>query len=193
MNISVVNILDLIKTAGKDFVCKKLSSFSCPKNPEIEDFIKNKAIDFALMKISVTYLLVDDARNVIAYFTLAHKAVEISTENLSSTTKKRLEKFAKINSENTFFTSSAFLIAQFGKNFSDGLNESISGIQLMDYVFSILEKAQHLVGGGLVSLECEEKSELLDFYTNSRNGFKIFGKRFSNSENVKYIQLLRFF
>ena len=63
----------------------------------------------------------------------------------------------------------------------------------MDYVFSILEKAQYLVGGGLVFLECEGKPELLDFYTNSRNNFKVFGERFSDSENVKYIQLLRFF
>ena len=63
----------------------------------------------------------------------------------------------------------------------------------MDYVFSILEKAQHLVGCGLVFLECEEKSELLQFYTNTKNNFKIFGERYSESEKLKYIQLLRFF
>lgn len=193
MNISIVNILDFIATAGIEFVQNFLQSFSCSKNPEIEDFIRNKAVDFALKKISVTYLLVDDERNILAYFSLTHKVVEIGTENLSNTTKKRLEKFSTLNSSRSCFSASAFLIAQFGKNFTAGLNESISGIQLMDYVFSILTKAQHLVGGGLVFLECEEKSELLDFYTNSKNNFKIFGQRFSESEKVKYIQLLRFF
>lgn len=193
MNFSLVNILDFINAVGKDLVQAILENFSCPKNPEIEDFLKTKAIDFALKKISVTYLIVDDEGNIVAYFALAHKVVEIETTDLSNTTKKRLERFSTLNSEKNCFSSSAFLIAQFGKNFRNGLNESISGIQLMDYVFSILEKAQHLVGGGLVFLECEEKSELLQFYTNTKNSFKIFGERYSESEKLKYIRLLRFF
>lgn len=193
MNFSLVNILDFVNSAGKDVAQNLLQTFSCPKNSEIENFIKNKAIDFALKKISVTYLLVDDEKNIAAYFTLAHKVVEISADGLSNTTKGRLERFSSLNSKKNCFSASAFLIAQFGKNFKDGLNESISGIHLMDYVFSILEKAQHLVGGGLAFLECEEKSELLDFYTNSKNNFKIFGERYSNSERINYKQLLRFF
>ena len=193
MSFSIINILDFIDTAGKDVAQEILQAFSCTKNPEIEQFIKTKAVDFALKKISVTYLLIDEEKNIVAYFTLAHKVVEIGTEGLSNTTKKRLERFSTLNSENDCFSASTFLIAQFGKNFKDGLNESISGIQLMDYVFSILERAQHLVGGGMVFLECEEKSELLAFYTNSKNNFKIFGERYSEQEKVKYIQLLRFF
>ncbi len=43
----VINILDLIDIGGRAVIERKLATFSSPKNPEIEDFIKNKAINFA--------------------------------------------------------------------------------------------------------------------------------------------------
>ena len=49
---STVNILDMIDAIGEDEVKYILSDFSCPKNVEIEDFVKNKAVDFAKRKIS---------------------------------------------------------------------------------------------------------------------------------------------
>ena len=42
-------------------------------------------------------------------------------------------------------------------------------------------------------LECEDKAGLLNFYQNEHNNFKIYGERFSDSDQVRYIQLLRFF
>ncbi len=48
----VVNILDLIDMGGSEVLALKLAAFSSPKNPEIEDFIRNKAISFATGKSS---------------------------------------------------------------------------------------------------------------------------------------------
>ena len=62
----------------------------------------------------------------------------------------------------------------------------------MDDVFSILSEVQHLIGGEVVFLECEEKEKLLEFYKNDNNRFKQYGERISNKENKKYLQLLRF-
>ena len=52
---------------------------------------------------------------------------------------------------------------------------------------------QHRIGGGVVYLECEDKPQLLEFYQNKDNRFKIFGERESDVDHTKYIQLIRFF
>ena len=69
----------------------------------------------------------------------------------------------------------------------------LTGNRLMDYVFEVLTRVQHEIGGGLIFLECEEKPELLSFYQNEENRFKPFGERYSELDHVKYIQLLRLF
>ena len=58
---------------------------------------------------------------------------------------------------------------------------------------SVLETVQREVGGGIVYLECEDKPQLLSFYQNPQNAFRIFGERYSDVDNTKYIQLLRVF
>ena len=55
-----VNILDMIDAIGEDALISILSDFSCPKNLEIETFIKNKAIEFAKKKPSITYFVIDN-------------------------------------------------------------------------------------------------------------------------------------
>lgn len=50
---TVMNILDLIDSVGENEVRKGLSDFLCPQNVEIENFIRNNAIDFAKRKLSI--------------------------------------------------------------------------------------------------------------------------------------------
>ena len=45
----------------------------------------------------------------------------------------------------------------------------------------------------IVFLESEDNEKLLSFYQNERNCLKLYGERFSEKENKKYLQLLRFF
>ncbi len=42
-----VNIQDMLKAIGEEELTKLLSDFSCPLNLEVEDFVRNKALDFA--------------------------------------------------------------------------------------------------------------------------------------------------
>jgi len=188
---SVINILDLEEQIGIESLNVLISEFSCKKNSEIEIFVKENALEFAHRKLSVTYFVFDDD-NLEAIFTLAHKALEISTENLSKTVVKQIKKY--VQSESSYLTVSAFLIAQFGRNdISYSFENYLNGNDLMEYTFAVLEKIQHEIGGGIVYLECEDNQKLLDFYENEHNHFRKFGERFSNVENKKYIQLLRFF
>ena len=64
---------------------------------------------------------------------------------------------------------------------------------MMDFCFDVLEYVQKQVGGGVVYLECEDKKELLDFYQNNHNLFRVYGKRYSDVEKVNYLQLIKFF
>ena len=130
----VINILDILEDgnenlvpSGLDRVQGMISTFHCEKNSEIERFLHNNAIDFARKRQAITYFVLDENDDLLAYFALTHKA------------------------------------------------------------------AQHLVGGGIVYLECEDVPKLLGFYANDANRFREFGLRDSRSEGIIYRQLLRLF
>lgn len=191
MELKVVNILDLIDVIGEDETKNILSVFICQKNPEIENFVRNNAVDFAKRKISITYLFVDEKIDkVYAIYAITHKVIEIDPKYLSKTKNKQIERFAEKDIKSGKYIVSAFLLAQFGKSL-DGEQENISGNAMMDTVISKLKEVQHEIGGGIVYLECEDNIKLLNFYQNDHNRFVLFGERFDASENVLYKQLLR--
>lgn len=185
-----VNILDMVNAIGEDAVKAFLSDFLCPKNKEIESFVKQNALEFAKRKMSITYLVIDENGALAAIFTLTHKAVQLSNDNISGSMRKKIERHARLDEESNTYMLSAFLIAQFGKN--DQYKEKISGNALMDITMSVLVAVQHEIGGGVVYLECEDRPQLLFFYENEQN-YRVFGERYSDRDKVKYIQLLRLF
>ncbi len=193
MNFNVVNISDLIYSVGEKEVRIALSDFKCSQNSEIENFLKNNAIDFSKRKISVTHLVLDDNGQIAAYFTLTHKPANVSASGLSKSAMKALSRYAVLDEDTNSYNISAFLIAQFGKNSAYDGKRNISGNKMMDFCFEILESVQKQVGGGIVFLECEDKKQLLNFYQNENNNFRVYGERFSETEKTKYIQLLKFF
>ena len=57
-----INIRDYLtlgndSKAGEPMLTRVLSGFSCPKNPDVERFLKNSAIEFTKKSQSVTYLV----------------------------------------------------------------------------------------------------------------------------------------
>lgn len=190
---SIINILDMLDTIGEDTLKEILSNFSCPKNKEIEYFVRNTALGFAKSKISVTHLVMDENGELAAIFTITHKPVEIVNNGLSGEMRKKLGRYAQLNEETNSYLVSAFLIAQFGKNAVSRTGRPLSGDELMDNTLQVLKLIQRDVGGGIVFLECEDTPKLLGFYTSEHNKFRKFGTRMSEVDNTQYIQLLRFF
>lgn len=178
---------------GEDELQHILSDFSCPQNMEIENFVRENAVEFAKRKMSVTYLVIDGESRVTAMFALTHKAVQIMSEGLSSSLRKKIQRYAQLDEETGTFMLSSFLIGQFGKNYQYQNILKPDGKELMEAVFRILKHVQREIGGGVVYLECENKPQLLQFYQNDINRFRIFGERFSKPEGVTYIQLLKIF
>ncbi len=86
--IKQINILDILDMYGEDSCNEILSSFICPLNLDVSDFIHNKAITFAKQRIAITFLVFMETKkgNVLAgYYTLANKFVAVSADMLSRT------------------------------------------------------------------------------------------------------------
>lgn len=195
-----INILDSIDEIGLDETKELLTSFSTIRsygedslNEDIEIFLKKNAIQFARKKKSITYLVLD--RNtywLLGYFTLAHKTIEIPESVLSKTKKKRIERYARFNETLNAYPVSAFLIAQFGKNYALDEGERISGNDLMHLADKELYEIQHRIGGGVKYLDCLNNSKLIDFYQNKQQ-FQLFDERISEKDGKRYLQLVKFF
>ena len=136
---TVVNILDMLEAIGEENLSAILSDFSCPINKEIENFVWHNAIEFAKKKMSITYFLMDAEGEIAAIFTLTHKAVEIGNADISSTMRRKLSRYAQLDGNTNSYTVSAFLIAQFRKNYGFKGNLELSGNALMDDAFENAE------------------------------------------------------
>ena len=191
MSFIVKNILDSLKDDGEEFLKRFLASFSCPVNPEIEQFLKERAIDFAKRRLSITYLVTDnDEGEFLGYFTLTHKAILLDGKDFSKTMQRKLTRYSRLDKQTGNYMASAFLLAQFGKNYGVDEGKCVSGSELMELVNDILLDIQWRIGGGIVYLDCEDRPNLISFYEDK--GFQKFAERFSEEDNQKYIQFMRF-
>ncbi len=192
MKYKIENILELIEEYGEDEVKADLSTFLCYANKDIQDFLQFKAIDFAKKRVSITYLVFDnDTGSILGYFTLAHKVLYVPSEGMSNNCKHRLERYGSFDKDTNSFLMSAFLLAQFGKNYGLREEERIQGLDLMDCVDSILKGIQYKIGGGVVYLDSLDNEHLVHFYTDVC-GYRKISERVSDTNNTKYLQYLKF-
>ena len=180
----------LVQDASEDIekLQRFISNFSCPRNPDVERFLKNSAMEFTRKSQSVTYLILSaENSNLLGYFSIAVKPLTISADKISRTFAKRLERVSKLDEAAQTYTTAAYLIAQLGKNYTDGANEKISGDDLLDLAWNVVKDLQYAAGGIVAFVEAEEHEKLLDFY--QRNHFWVSDKR--SSESGDLVQLIR--
>ena len=127
---SVINIRRYLNSdnpkLGESRLLQVLSGFSCPRNPDVERFLKKSSIEFTKKNQSVTYLVFDISSMVLAgYFTLALKPLTVRGETVSNTVKKKLLRVSEWDEKSDTYTMSAYLIAQLGKNFTNGADKKL--------------------------------------------------------------------
>lgn len=169
---------EMIEQLGEESVKAILSNFSCPQNLDVEKFIKYKAIEFSKQNIAPTHLVFAEYKGnleLVGYFTLAPKTVCIKRGNLKSNLRRRVAKFGTYDENIKAYNIPAPLIAQLGKNFTNGLNKLITGDELLKMACDKIKIIQSTIGGKITYLECEDKPKLIEFYES--NGFVNFGKR----------------
>lgn len=193
-----INIRDYLalgsdNKAGEPMLTRVLSGFSCPKNPDVERFLKNSAVEFTKKSQSVTYLVFSvEGKELLGYFTLALKPLSVRGETVSNTMKRKLLRISELDENSDTYTMSAYLIAQLGKNYTKGVNNKITGKELVELAWTVIEDAQYMLGGIVTFLEAENEEKLLSFYRDNR--FSQFDTRQTISdtdESHELVQLLR--
>lgn len=174
----IANLKIVLEELGEERTVGLLSNFSCPLNEDVEMFLHRKAIEFAKQGFSQTHLVFASYKGkaeIVGYFTLANKYITINSERISNRLRRRINKFATFDRVIRSYCLSTPLIAQLGKNYTDGLDKLITGDELLKLACEKVARIQFDLGGKLVYLECEDKPKLLDFYAS--NGFCEFDRR----------------
>ena len=129
---------------------------------------------------------------LVGYFTIALKPLTVRGETVSNTVKKKLMRVSELDEQSQTYTMSAYLIAQLGKNFKNGAEKKITGAELLELAWDIVEKMQYMGGGMVTFLEAENSERLLSFY--QANRFQTFDTRQNatdSDEPHELVQLLR--
>lgn len=156
----------------------ELSSFSCNLNMDIENFLKNKAINFARQNIAPTTLVYAkdaDGWHLCGYYTITIKTIDFEKKTLGANMFTKVKKFGTYDKDVQKCTVPVPLIAQLGKNFTNDYNKLIKGDDLLEMACSEVRAAERIIGGKMVYAECEDVSKLMDFY--KKNGFSEFSRR----------------
>ena len=172
------NLRDLLAELGEERTSEILSAFECPLNPDVQSFLREKAILFSRHGYASTYLVFASYQGsvvLIGYYALAMKAVVIKGSLLSSQWRGRLRRFAFYDSDLKQFTLSLPLIGQLGKNYAHHYDRLISGDDLLGIASETVREIQLMSSGKMVYLECEDVLPLTSFY--ERNGFFRFANR----------------
>lgn len=190
-----INLNDLIEQIGEDDVKNLLSSFSCPLNPDVESFIKYKAIEFSRRGFAKTHLVFWKCKNeseLVGYYSIAQKSFTLSKGSVSNSLYKKLSQYGTYDNAIQKYIISSLLIGQIGKNFSSGNDTLISGDELLSLALDKVKLIQNESGGRYTYLECEDTPKLINFY--ERNGFTQFGKRSLDCDetNINGTYLLQF-
>ena len=193
INIREYLIQDNPNGIGEADLQEAISDFSCPRNPDVEHFLFINAIEFTKKNQSVTYLVLSNEDGMlVGYFTIALKPITVNANKMSNTVKRKLERISKLDEAAGTYTAAAFLIAQLGKNFTNRLNERISGEELLDVAWTVVKELQYAAGGMVSFLEADRKEKLLEFYR--KNGFREFDVKIvedSEGNPHELVQLLR--
>ena len=194
----VSNIRDNLCKAGEDTSKEQalqmaISRFSCPRNPDIERFLKNSAVEFTKKSQSVTYLVFSrEDWELLGYFTLTVKPLTVEASKVSKTVVRKLERVSRLDETSQTYTTAAYLIAQLGKNYTGGADKRISGADLLGLAWDVIQRSQYALGGVIAFVEAEEHEQLLSFY--QENGFRQFDRRRSSDtpgEAHGLVQMLR--
>lgn len=194
------NLRDLLAELGEERTSEILSAFECPLNPDVQSFLREKAILFSKHGYASTYLVFASYQGnvvLIGYYALAMKAVVIKGSLLSSQWRGRLRRFAFYDSDLKQFTLSLPLIGQLGKNYAHHYDRLISGDDLLGIACETVREIQLMSSGKMVYLESEDVLPLTSFY--ERNGFFRFANRNLDgderdlSQTPYLVQMIKYF
>lgn len=188
-NLYSLNIRDYLKSRDshkRELLSGFISSYTCTPNPDIEHFLKHNAIEFT--KKQHLAFTRGESPLFVGYFALAVKPFKVGVNDIPSNTwRRKIERVARFNEEKQIYSAAGYLIAQLGKNYTDGMNELITGSELLRLALNVVLDIQDMAGGMIAFLDAENNNSLIDFYTKS--GFHLISD--PNSPREELIQFYR--
>jgi hypothetical protein len=157
---------------SKSQVKKLLKTFKCPQNKDVEGFLHKNALKFEEINLARTYLWIFRER-VVAYFTIALKAISLDEDTIQAIQEKKGENFDEVLDDllkgyplgDKNKQIPVYLIGQVGK--------APDVKKLNGYIVKVaLEKireASRIVGGQIAVLDVvidENYQKLFRFYKN---------------------------
>lgn len=156
---------------------------------DIETFLQEKAVDFLNRRWCSVYLVFDGEAfeggrlQIEGYFTLSHKSMVADTKYLS---KSQIKKYGGFKDARTL---DFVLIGQLGKYVrQDGdkkVRSSLTGKELLDMAFEVIQEANDLIPCKHVLVECSDEAKVKHFYES--NGFHFFQKDGRHNQYTKTI------
>lgn len=189
---SVVRLFDFVTTDDEEaFFANAVRSFTS-KNPEVEQFLRQHAVQAMRLCTAATYLVVSGERNafdILGYFAIATKILTLKKTALSKTEARILGRFSNLDEKTDSYKLPAILIAQFSRNFHTQ-SSSIPGAELMSIAQKKIRDILRSTSGKTVFLECEQDEKLLRFYAD--NGFQPLGStvRTKNSKALSQLYMI---
>ena len=173
-----------------------LLSFRCSSDDDIQDFLHHKAMEFEKIAKSRTYLIIDqeqleepcitlDKVIVYGYISLTVKVLALP-ENISNRVRKQLDGFSAKRHGKPISHFPCYLIGQLARN-SEVPKHSISGAELLDFAYDIIDTAVEAVGGRYILIECNDNDKLIKFY--QENNFSEINRL--NYEDKAMVQMIR--
>ena len=153
-----------------------LARFSCSRNDDVEQFLRNQALRFEEAHKSRTYLLVwnrsfatDPVQlDIFGYFTLFIADLSLPDE-LAKSRKKDLHGLFHPREDKLF----GYLIGQLGKNDPYASTQLQDGPFLYVAIQTLQQQIQPWIGGRFVLVECKrDVAEVISYYRES--GFYLF-------------------
>lgn len=153
---------------NKEALVEALQLFECCLDPDVQDFLNNKAIDFEKKGLATTYLLLSKDKfdegiiDVEGYFSLTHKAVTLC-EDVSKSLKKKIGR-----STNTQ-VSSFVLIGQLGKKIIKKdenvlIASELSATELLNDALSIIQESSEFIVCRNIIIECKPIDKVKQIY-----------------------------
>lgn len=176
INSITLSYIELLKENTEEKIDQLLTTFSCSKNQDVENYIKSTFKQHHKQNKSRTYFIFDKKEPaLLAYFTIALKSISIHKDlNLSATLKKKMQITDK--------SCSVFLIGQLAKN--DTFKNKINLKEILYHVFEVLFDVVQLIGGRQILIECQNNNKLIDLY--KKHGFSFLQQQGELSQLMIY-------
>lgn len=176
---NIISMQDIID--DEELVQELISAFSCPLNPEVEVFLRDKSVEFEKMDLSRTYFVFGEyhtQQQLLGYFAISIKNLNMA-DGVSNKNRKKIAGYSSRKN------CPVHLIGQLAKNYRDNINDAnlITGQQLLRLAIEKIMLVHRIIGGRAILIECEDRDVLRQFY--EKQGFQLVDKD-QNDDLLRY-------